>query len=267
MKVTKRDLHLLQILHNFSLLSTLQINILVFPEVDYRTVLRRLRKLEASKLIQRTKEYRGGMSVWHLTGTGARRIGVIAQIRTINKNVLQHDLLVNDLRMRLTPLKMITTWKSAHQIKHERGLQVQPLSKMLDTIPGWLCSINSWTGQLNVAIEVELSYKGQERMKNIFYAYLRKGKLHHLWYFVPTKNFGLKLAEILKGLKLSRELNQNWFLWSIIPEVVEHSTAIKLHTVNGELDFRKLFVVPAHRDAHTVGMRKIERQNLIGANI
>ena len=182
MKITNRDLHLLQTLFNFSLLSTSQINVLVFPLIDNRTVLRRLRKLESAKLIQRSKEYRGGMSVWHLTGTGARRIGTIAQIKTINKNVLQHDLLVNDLRMRLAPLKMIASWKSAHQIKHERGIQVHPLSKTLDTIPDWLCSINSWTGQRNVAIEVEHSYKGPERMENIFYAYLRKGQLHHLWY-------------------------------------------------------------------------------------
>ena len=86
MRTTKRDLQLLQTLHNFSLLSTSQINALVFPKVDYRTVLRRLRKLESAKLIQRAKEYRGGMSVWHLTGTGARRIGAVAQIRSINKN-------------------------------------------------------------------------------------------------------------------------------------------------------------------------------------
>lgn len=266
MKITKRDLHLLQTLHNFSLLSTSQINTLVFPQIDYRTVLRRLRKLEAAKLIQRTKEYRGGMSVWHLTGTGARRIGAIAQIRTINKNVMHHDLMVSDLRIWLAPLKMVATWKSAHQIKHERGIQVHQLSKTLDTIPDWLCSINSWTGQRNVAMEVELSYKGPERMENIFYAYLRKKRLHHLWYFVPTKTFGLKLAEIVKGLVTGEELDQRWFLWSIISEAVEDPCAIKLHTIKGELDLRELFVVPAHSAAHTVGMRKIESQNLTGAN-
>ena len=179
---------------------------------------------------------------------------------------MRHDLLVNDLRMCLASLKIVATWKSAHQIRHERGIEVHPLSKMLDTIPDWLCSVNSWTGQRNVAIEVELSYKGPERMENIFYAYLRKGKLHHLWYFVPTKNFGLKLSEILKRLKLSRELPQNWFLWSIISDAMEDPSTIKLHTINGEMDLRKLFVVPAHRDAHTVGIRKVEPTNLIGAN-
>ena len=97
-------------------------------------------------------------------------------------------------------------------------------------------------------------------------AYLRKGKIHHLWYFVPTKNFGLKLSEILKRLKLSRELPQNWFLWSIISDAMEDPSTIKLHTINGEMDLRKLFVVPAYRDAHTVGIRKIETTNLIGAN-
>jgi hypothetical protein len=134
------------------------------------------------------------MSVWFLTGTGARRIGQEACIRTLNRNVLQHDLVVNDLRISLASLKRVNSWKSAHQIKHERGVEAHPLSSAIDTIPDWLCSVNSWDGPRNVAIEVELSYKGTSRMENIFYAYLRKRRLHHVWYFVATETMGKKFA-------------------------------------------------------------------------
>lgn len=253
-KLTKRDIRLLQTLDSFALLSTPQINQIVFPKVDYRTVLRRLRKLEKAKLLQRTKEYKGGMSVWFLTGTGARRIGTLAQFKSINKNVLEHDLIVNDLRLKLEQLKMVSSWKSAHLLKHERGIKAHPLSGKLDSIPDWLCRINSWSGGRNVALELELSYKGPQRMDTIITSYMRKKKLHHLWYFVPTKTFGLKLCKVVEDcLRYREDHGRHWFLWSLIPDVMRDPFKTKIYGVDGEVKASDLFVVSAHSIAHRLG--------------
>lgn len=260
MKITKRDVHLLQTLDAYSLLSTPQVNALNFPGIDFRTMLRRLRKLERAKLLQRTKDYRGGVSVWYLTGTGARRIGREPCIRTLNKNVLEHDLRVNDLRINLAPLRMVNSWKSAHQIKHERGVEVHPLSSMLDTIPDWLCRINSWNGQRNVAMEVELSYKGPSRMENVFYAYLRKSRLHHVWYFVATETMGETFTHIVRRItKPMDKFDPLWFLWSNISEITDPSQ-IRLRTLTGEMALGDLFAIPAHRSTHPVGTLKAPSQ-------
>jgi len=256
-RLTPRDTKLFQNIASFGLLSTHQIRQLCFPSIDYRAVLRRLRKLERAKLIQRTNQYKGGASAWYLTGTGARRTGRLAHIKTLNKNVLEHDLTANDLRIKLASLKMVASWKSAHQIKHERGITPHPLSRELDSIPDWLCIINSWTGQRNVALEVELSYKGPERMKNIFSAYMRKGRLQHIWYFVPTNAMGMKLAEIVNRLHFREGLDQTWFLWSIIPDVLNATSTPKVYSLQGEMPLEKLFVLAAHRSAHTVGIQKV----------
>jgi hypothetical protein len=264
-RLTPRDTKLFQLLVSFGLLSTYQIGQLVFPGIDYRTVLRRLRKLEHAQLIQRTNHYRGGASVWYLTGTGARRIGAMAHIKTLNKNVLEHDLTANDIRIKLASLRMIPSWKSAHQIKHECGISPHPLSKELDSIPDWLCVINSWTGQHNLAIEVELSYKGPERMKNIFYSYMREGRLQHIWYFVPTDTMGLKLAELVERLGLRDGRDHTWFLWSIIPDALSASPIPTVSSLQGEIPLEKLFVLATHRSAHSVGIQKIDAKYFVEA--
>lgn len=255
-KVTSRDRKLLHRLEDFALLSTTQVNHLVFPGVNYRTVLRRLRKLERCKLIQRIKEYKGGMSVWFLTMKGAKAIGGLPQIKSINRNTLYHDLMVNDLRISLEQLLVVKAWRSAHYFKHKRAKPIHPLSKDLDTIPDWLASFNTWKGQQTIALEVELSYKGPSRMRSTFLAYYNKKGIKHLWYFVQSKSFGEKLAKIMSKLLIDRSVLCRWFYWSVIDEVLDDPNSAKIYTLDRTYVAKDFFAVPAHRGANLVGKDK-----------
>jgi hypothetical protein len=84
---------------SFGFLSSEQIKKLVFPTVDKRTMLRRLRVLKKKKVLNRFESSKGGTVLWSLTGRQSSLMGSDFVMRNINRSALEHDLMVNDLRI------------------------------------------------------------------------------------------------------------------------------------------------------------------------
>lgn len=75
-KLTARDKKLLELLHQYSLMSTNQIASQVFENIAKTTMLRRLRVLETNKLIQFIEYQKGRERVWVLTQLGAWEVNL-----------------------------------------------------------------------------------------------------------------------------------------------------------------------------------------------
>ena len=75
MLLTKRDLEIFAIISRCAILTTSQLSKTVFKGIAKTTVLRRLRKLEKAKFIERIEGLANYEKAWALTAKGAEAIG------------------------------------------------------------------------------------------------------------------------------------------------------------------------------------------------
>jgi hypothetical protein len=208
-----RDESLCQSLLSYGFLSSEQIKKLVFPTVNKRTMLRRLRVLKKKKVLNRFESFKGGTVLWSLTGRQSSLMGSDFVMRNINRSALEHDLLVNELRIQFESSGIGTSWKSSHYLRFKASQGLKRDERLPDTIPDWLVTID---GKL-CAMEVELSFKGILRMERIFNLYMDKKSIHQLWYFVPTEKMRLKLLWLANGYTGYR--GKNWIRVSLLREL------------------------------------------------
>ncbi|MEC7276315.1 MAG: replication-relaxation family protein [Bdellovibrionota bacterium] len=252
-RLTKRDHFLFQALFSYGLLSTTQINQLVFSDVDYRTVLRRLRKLEKLKVIQRVRSCKVGTCVWYLRPIAAKRIGQEPIIKSVNRNLLEHDLLVNDIRLALNGHTSFLQWKSGHYLRHLQGKDQERIGHS-DVIPDWITRAVTSEGSKNISLEIELSYKGPRRMLEVFRNYYgSKKSIDSIWYFVPSTNFGKRVALKAKEICDYNGYRDSWFYWCLIDEFLSNPLKTPFYGLEKTKFLSDLVKLPAHNTAHPVG--------------
>lgn len=208
-----RDEKLCQYLLSFGFLSSEQIKKLLFPEINKRTMLRRLRILKKKKFLERFESSKGGMVVWTLTSKQVSFMGSNFVMKNINKSTLTHDLLVNDLRINFELQNMGTTWRSSHYLRFKASAGRRPMDRLPETIPDWLVTFK---GKV-FALEVELNFKGMKRMERVLALYAHKKSIQHLWYFVPSVEMREKLLRL--GQKYGPSRGQHWLKVSLLKEV------------------------------------------------
>ena len=118
--LTKRDQNLLETLSSFGLLSTRQIEKHIFNNIDKSTVLRRLRILKKrGYLLSSDGLPRGGL-VWILTKKGSFRCMYSdGYTKTINRNILQHDVLLSEILFQLQKRNILGAWTPEHVLKRK----------------------------------------------------------------------------------------------------------------------------------------------------
>src|SRR3989338_5636866 len=117
MLLTKRDLEIFKLLSKTAILTTAQINRTVFQGVAVTTVLRRLRKLEKGKFIQRIEGLPGHELAWALTLRGADAVGYVSLKRHFHRLSLVHDVILADLRLTLEDHGIARSWIPEHEIR------------------------------------------------------------------------------------------------------------------------------------------------------
>lgn len=152
---TERDKTLLNKLADYELLSTKQLRELVFPKVTKTTVLRRLRKLESEKLIRRVHVLRGGELIWTLTAPGAIPIHREHFLENINRNTLEHDVTLNDVRLMFEKLGLVVGWHTEQALRRASGTKQKTLEPQIN--PDAIISVKTVEGIKAVALELELS--------------------------------------------------------------------------------------------------------------
>lgn len=208
-----RDDKLCQYLLSFGFLSSEQIHKLLFKDVNKRTMLRRLRILKKKKALDRLESCKGGMILWTLTSKQVSKMGSDFVMKNINQSTLNHDLLVNDLRIQFELKGIGNSWRSSHYLRFKASAGRKPQERLPETIPDWLVTLK---GRV-FAIEVELNFKGIRRMERVLSLYANKKSIQHLWYFVPSVEMRDKLLRLAQKYVPIR--GKNWVKVSLVKEL------------------------------------------------
>lgn len=252
MKLTQRDLRIFDLMTKTAILTTAQIGRTVFQGVATTTILRRLRKLEKEKYIQRIEGLPNYEAAWCLTLKGARVIGYGSPKRHFHRLTLAHDVKLTDLRLTLECHGIARSWIPEHEIRSAMARKHGLRRMKTQTVPDGIMS-SSYKGVMeSVVVELELHYKNQDRYKQIFQSYRWKGNIKAVWYFVPSKSLGKHLEQL--WLKIGSR-STPWFLWSEVNDVLANGGAAKVHYFRDQFEIKKLFDTKelSESPAHTLG--------------
>jgi hypothetical protein len=249
MNLTQRDLKLLKVIDRYGLLTSKQIQGLSFNGVNTRTMLRRLRALRRKRFIVCHHGLRSGKLVWTLGNGGLKKLGANV-IVNLNKNSLEHDVLVSSVRIALDKAGVGSRWQSSHYLRSNVSQGVAPQNRSTDQIPDALFSIQTKKGFKIVALEVELVSKSKSRYRKIVDEYVHKNAIDYIWYVVANPRIGTLIQEI-------SEHNADKFLWSEINELIHNPHSVFLRQNGNKYRLSDLWQIsPAHTAAHTVSERK-----------
>jgi len=217
LRITTRDILLLDRLSQYGMLSSKQINKLIFGEIALTTVLRRLRRLEKNGLIKRIT----GLSntiLWAMTSQALKYGGSEDFKRHWNKNQLDHDHKLNELRLFLEELEISQNWVTEHELRllTFRKYKIEEAKSKL--IPDGIMVVRSGIRNISVAIELELNLKSRSRIEDILERYLEKKELTSLWYICGSKSISHAISKVWKKTKKGTSLELHL---SLFEEVME----------------------------------------------
>lgn len=261
-RITKRDKSLLLKLSELGLMSTRQIEQLIFSKILSGTVLRRLRKLAKLKLITKESGVHGGPAIWMLSSKGGKEIGVTEIYGSMNRNQLEHEILISEIGGLLDQAQVLLRWKPGFNTKREVLKQSKGRNSFqTDVIPDALFVGRCTDGKNPVfALELELNLKSKRRYQKIFETYSNKKGVQYLWYIVRHPKQGERLLQIWNEVDHRSSKGAVQFVWSDLNEIKKNFSQVKLHTSDDEMislfQILKTNVQPAQAHAHPVGRNK-----------
>ncbi len=186
MKLQARDKEIIASIYKFGVLSTRQIGALFFKGVAHTTVMKRLRLLEEGRFISRGVTLKNGTNTWRLDVGGRRLLGLEDSFKFSNRNTIEHDVLLNDLRLAFEAMNLGLEWTSEcvmkagafrHDYKKARN-KIIPDGLMAEMMNG---------KALVIAVELELTQKSHLRYRETFTEYADKNRIDIIWYFIKDK--------------------------------------------------------------------------------
>ena len=262
-KITKRDLKLIQGLSSYGMLTTQQIIKLWFQGIQTRTALRRLGKLHKAKILRKNNMLPQGKCVWMLGKQGQLMTGHSPHVKRLNYQAVLHDLQVNDVRIALELNHYGSGWMMSDDFRRIHAVGINPNKRRPDTIPDVLFHAKTFNQkQATVALEVELNAKSIRRYETIFSKYSFKDNLSYLWYVVPTHNFGKRLETIWHEYFTRQRAMQ--FLWSTVYDVCNHTKHCKLYHRNHVFELGKFFI-PVDPEQN-LGSKQSEKDHYLDIN-
>ena len=238
--LTKRDYALLETLFSFGLMTTHQLERKVFSRIRRTTVLRRLRKLEKRGLLQKTSGAEKGALVWSVSAKGGALIGEPSGYGHINRNTLEHDIFVSEVRLILEEMGVRFEWKPGHILKKE----VSPGRGEPGLIPDGIMLLQLGDSVRAIAIELELSAKAHTRYAKVIREYATKRSISAVWYIVSHKSIGKSVFKAAHFPHLSDRKGE-WIFWSPLDEILKDPLQVKLHGINKTLNLKDLAQAPA----------------------
>lgn len=227
MILTSRDLELFLNLQSYGMLTTKQIESLVFRGTAVTTILRRLRALESDGNIKRASRIDGGEIIWMLTNLGGAKIGKDVIKRHFRSDTLDHDLRLVGLRIHLEGLGIAKSWLPEHEIRSRAAKKwgVKWLKQKI-VADGVMGATHDGL-QESVAIELELTWKNSGRYRKVCDQYRMKDSLWGTWYVVESLSLGRSIERAWKE-------TPNWFpeynfLWSLEEEILTLGLEAKVY--------------------------------------
>lgn len=209
---------------------------------------RRLRVLERKELIRRVEGLSEARVAWTLTTQSARQLGLESTLIRINRNTIEHDVLLSQVRIVLARVGIGATWRSEFALRQIAGRQ-KPGRQERGVVPDAIFALDVKGEPRALALELELHAKSKERYRKIFSAYRFKRSLWCLWYLVPNERFAKFLSE--RWRETVKELSPTIFAWSVASEVLENPLRARF-VISGQTTTLADIITPAHTNAHSV---------------
>lgn len=250
MYFTNRDQYLLSDLGNYGLLSTTVIVEKHFNNVDYSTVLRRLRILEKEGLIRRAGLLMTTENLWAIAPKGAKKMSIENFKCYWNQASIDHDFKLIKLRMFLEELGIIKKWIAEHVIRSMIYKKYSLRDAKNKLIPDGIFETKIDNSCHSMAIELELNLKSQSRYKKILGQYQWNKDLLGVWYIVPNLAILNKLKDYWKGTVSSYTEGKIYF--SLLDDLLTFKGESILYSTNEKYQLREFFRMPAHQAAQEV---------------
>lgn len=250
MYFTNRDQHLVSDLGNYGLLSTTIIVEKYFNNVDYSTVLRRLRILEKEGLIRRAGLLMTTENLWAIAPKGAKKMSLENFKCYWNQASIDHDFKLIKLRMFLEELGIIKKWVAEHVIRSMIYKKYSLREAKNKLIPDGIFETKIDETSHSMAIELELNLKSQSRYKKILGQYQWKTDLLGVWYIVPNLAILNKLKEYWNSTFSSYTDGKIYF--SLLDELLTLKGESNLYSRNETYLLKDFFRMPAHQAAQKV---------------
>ena len=242
MLLTKRDLEIFATISRCAILTTSQLSKTVFKGIAKTTVLRRLRKLEKAKFIERIEGLTNYENAWALTAKGAEAIGYLNPKRHFHRLSLGHDVKLTELRLLLEDAGIARSWIPEHEIRSAMAKKYGLQRIKSQSVPDGIMGVSYQGIMESIAIELELHHKNKDRYRDIFRSYAEKRNLKAVWYLVSSESLGKHLETL--WTKYNGKYGP-WFLWSLVDDVLENTKASTVRYFDQTIELEKLFE-PAH---------------------
>ena len=244
-----RDKQLFRTIDAYGLLSTSQLKRILFQNTDDSTVLRRLRKLKGKQYLHSYIGLPQGQLVWTLALKARQVIDSDLEVN-VNKNQLEHDVLISDIRKRLEDKGVASSWISGQRLKQMASKQNNANSVGTSQIPDSIFSVQTTAGPLVVALELELVSKSKRRYRDILRNYSYGSKINWVWYVLEQSSLGSFLT--IEANSIERADGKTWLYTSPLSQVLDENAAIVLKNQDKSI----LLMQPAQPSAQGLGKQK-----------
>jgi len=222
------------------------------------TVLRRLRAIEAHGYVRRIEALENGGHAWCLTKSAARHLGTGPAKLNFPRFILEHDLKLAALRMRLEEVNIAKSWRSEHVIRSKMAERMNRKELSEHIIPDGIMGVLDAKGFARpVAIELELTSKNQMRYREIQREYAFKNNLYAYWYIVRTPAIGRKVIKSLESWRDRWGYTPTLHV-SLFDDVMKDPLDADVIRNGEKLKLREIFLtaakadLPAHTYAHSM---------------
>lgn len=266
MRLTARDHELLKLLKNYGCLTTQQIQTKTFNNIALTTVLRRLRVLNETGLVQKILGLETSERLWALTKQSVERFELAPAKVNFPRAILEHDALLSTVRMRLEDSGISRSWIPEHDIRKRVAAKHGVANIQRRVIPDGAMSSLIGNEIKSIAIELELSNKNQERYRQILWDYSRKKSLYAVWYIVATKTIQKQIEHAIRDVHFYETSPK--ILFSVLGEILNDPLEAAIVSGRNTQTARTCFASEsAHPDAHRVsGLRPASEDSHTQAN-
>ncbi|HWU44598.1 MAG TPA: hypothetical protein VN132_14200, partial [Bdellovibrio sp.] len=131
------------------------------------------------------------------TEFGGEELNGRATKTSFPRAIINHDLMLTKLRLRLEEYGLSRAWISEHVLRKKIAASQSPKTFRRMNVPDGLMGFETPHGnKVSYAIELELTAKSQKRYREIFKQYEKRNQLRAYWYVVRKQTIG---SQILKA--------------------------------------------------------------------
>jgi Replication-relaxation len=259
-----RDLKLLNLLNRFSLMSTKQIQNIVFNGIADSTMLRRMRLLEKNKYICQSAILDNYSRTWQLSDRAADVVENANVFKIYNRNTINHDILITEVRLKLENFALGKEWINGFDIKATVSKDQNAFRKEHQLVPDGVMIAAMKNQHIAIAVELELTIKSKNRYLNLLENYDNNPRINFVWYIFKSVSEARAFDKILTDV---RRKNKIWM--SLLDDVLKNDDFV-IYSIGERRNYSLSTIsfdeykIPAHPD--DLGVSNLNESDKAGEN-